>query len=517
METESVLMLVIGLVVGAFASWLAVRGQVRSARGTQSAADEQQRADLATARVELAEAKAAVHRAQAEIERARSAAARSDAERSAVHARLAEARAETGRAEAERDAARSRAEELAADRESLVAQFRLLSSETLEKQSQTADATAADRLKQTEELLRPMRQTLDAFNARLAEADKERAAMATDLRNQVQSVKLTGDELRRETAALVTALRKPQVRGAWGELQLKRVVELAGMVEHCDFEVQSSAQGVDGVIRPDMRVNLSDGKFVFVDSKMPLTSFLDAQQTDDEYRREHALGLFAGAVRTHVDALSGKQYWRSSSATPEFVVLFMASEALAAEALALMPDLHEYAAEKDIVIATPTTLIAMLRAVSYGWKQARLAGNAAEVSRLGLELYERLGTMGGHVETLGRSLATAVKAYNKTVGSLEGRVLVSARRFADLKVTAKPLDELHGVSEGIRPVAAVELVSRPEPTSSNVGPPEATVPVDTMLPESGHLARGVPELAELVGDDAVLPRHPTIPATGTEG
>ncbi|WP_051208407.1 DNA recombination protein RmuC [Propionicicella superfundia] len=507
MNSTSVLTLVIGLVLGGFtaalAVWLVLRARVEAVKAEHEADEERQRADLAQLRAEGSDARAAIERASAETERARASAARADAEKSGVYAQLADLRAQVGRAEAERDAAVARAEELAADRETMTDQFKLLSAQTLERQGKAADATAEQRLKQTEALLTPVRETLESFNARLAEVEKERVRMTTDLRNQVAAVKLTGDELRRETTALVTALRKPQVRGAWGEMQLKRVVEIAGMVEHCDFIQQHTAEGVDGRIRPDMLVTLSDGKFVYVDSKMPLTSFLDAQETDDPAVRDRCLHLFAKNVKSHVDALSGKQYWRSSDATPEFVILFMPSEALAAEALQQMPELHEYAAGKDVVIATPTTLIAMLRAVSYGWKQARLAGNAAEVAQLGQELYERLATMGGHVEKLGRALGASVKAYNQTVASLESRVFVSARKFADLKVTAKELGEVTGVPEAVRPLTAPELVAPPAGVVAPSEPRPGELPVASEaaafeLPEVAQLVRPVPEVDELV-------------------
>jgi DNA recombination protein RmuC len=527
MNSTSVLTLVIGLILGALtsalATWLVLRARTEAIMAQHEADSERQRADLAQVRAESSDSRAAIERASAETERMRASVARADAEKSGVYAQLAELKAQVGRAEAERDAARARAEELAADREAMTAQFKVLSAETLEQQRTATDATAEQRLKQTEALLTPVRTTLESFNARLSEVEKERVAMATDLRNQVAAVKLTGDELRRETTALVTALRKPQVRGAWGEMQLKRVVEVAGMVEHCDFVQQHTTDGVDGRIRPDMLVTLSDGKFVYVDSKMPLTSFLDAQSTDDAAEAERCMQLFAKNVRTHVDTLSGKQYWRSSDATPEFVVLFMPSEALAAEALQVMPELHEYAAAKDVVIATPTTLIAMLRAVSYGWKQARLAGNAAEVAQLGQELYERLATMGGHVEKLGRSLGSAVKSYNQTVASLESRVFVSARRFADLKVTAKDLGQVTGVTEAVRPIAIPELVSGSVAADGPLTDVATTHEVEAIIEatpviESGTATRPrpLPEIAELhrpQPDDLDLVEQ-TEPATG---
>ena len=249
------------------------------------------------------------------------------------------------------------------------------------------------------------------------------------------------------------------MRGAWGELQLQRVVELAGMVEHCDFVLQRTDTADDRVIRPDLRVDLAEGKFVYVDAKVPLSAFLDAQETDDPRTREEAMTRFAQNVRTHVDQLGGKRYWQSGAGTPEFVVLFMPSEALAAEAFAILPDLHEYAARRDVVLATPTTLIALLRAVAYGWKQAKLAENAAEVLQLG----PRAARSAGHPRQpvrqarVGRC-ATSVIAYNETIATMEGRVLVKARQLTDLKVSGAELKTVTSVDDPVRQIQAPELV-----------------------------------------------------------
>ncbi|MFT3834871.1 MAG: DNA recombination protein RmuC [Micropruina sp.] len=431
------------------------RTEVADARREASDA----RAEAADARAEAATARAELARSGTEVERARVEAADARALAAAAQAEAAEVSASLAAALAQRESAVKRADELAADRESLIAQFKVLSAETLERQGKSADDSAEKRLRATELLLKPVHETLEAFRARLGEVEQQRAVLATELANQVRNVQATGEQLRLETRALVTALRKPHVRGNWGEQQLKRVVELAGMVEHCDFVTQqTTSTTADQVIRPDLKVLLEGDRFVWVDSKVPLAAFLDANETEDESTREQALKQFSKNVRTHVDQLSGKAYFKSDLGTPEFVVMFVPSEALAAEALSRQPDLHEYASQRNVILATPTTLIALLRAVAYGWKQAALAESAAEVSELARELYDRLGTLGGHFDRVGRSLSASVSAYNQAVGSIEGRVFPTARRLRDLHVTGKELATVNAVDAAVRPLTAPELV-----------------------------------------------------------
>lgn len=477
------LALLVGLGVGA---WLS--------RALSSGRDER---ELARAREELANARADAAEARTEAAEARTGAAEGDA-------MVAHVRAQVAKAVAERDAAVLRSQEIVADREAMLAQFKALSSETAERQGKAVDTVTAQRLQATEQLLAPVAASLDKFQARLTEVEKERVAMTTDLQAHVRSVRDTGEALRRETASLVTALRKPQVRGAWGETQLKNVAEMAGMVERCDFDLQHTSQADGQTLRPDMRVHLAEGKHLFVDSKVPLSAFLDAAETDDDQLRSAHLATYARHVRTHVDQLSSKKYWKAAE-SPEFVVLFLPSEAFFAAALEQMPDLYEYAIKRDVVLATPTTLIGMLRAVAYGWKQAALAETAAEVFRLGRELHERLGRMGNRFDKLGRALRTSVNAYNETVATVEGTVLVQARRFRDLQVTEHDLAPLSSVDDAVRQIQAPELVDDAVQVEPMVGrAPRGRGASEP--PEVEALWRMDPDVDELVEDDASRPR-----------
>ncbi|UYM06240.1 DNA recombination protein RmuC [Solicola gregarius] len=310
----------------------------------------------------------------------------------------------------------------------------------------------------TSRAVEPVKESLDRFDARLRSLETSRVQWHAQLREQVESVRQTSELLRRETASLANALRRPQVRGRWGEMHLQRAVEIAGLVEHSDFEQQPTVSAADTVQRPDLVVHLAGGKQVVVDSKVPLDAFLDASEVDDGDERHAHTIRHARQLRAHVDVLAGKAYWRQFDHSPEFVVLFMPGEAFLSQALDAEPTLLEYAAKRHVVLATPTTLIALLRTVAYAWTQDHLADNARELHALARELYERLGTLGTHFDRLGRSLSSAVDSYNKTVASLETRVLVSARRITDFDVGAVELERPRSVDEAVRPLTAAELL-----------------------------------------------------------
>jgi DNA recombination protein RmuC len=303
-----------------------------------------------------------------------------------------------------------------------------------------------------------IRDGLARLHDRMRDLEQERVAWQGRLHQQVDDVRVTADQLRRETASLATALRKPQVRGRWGELHLRRTVELAGMVDHCDFDEQLHMAGADGAQRPDLVVHLAGRRSIVVDSKVPLDAHLDALAAEDEEERQAHLRRHARQLRSHVDGLSAKAYWRALPCTPEFVVLFVPTESSVAAALDADATLLEHAASHNVVIATPTTLIALLRTVAHGWTTEALAENTREVHELGRDLHARLGVLGGHLDKLGRALKGSVEAYNRAVGSLESRVLVTARQFEDIGVTRQPLPAPDPVRDTPRPLTAAELL-----------------------------------------------------------
>jgi DNA recombination protein RmuC len=391
------------------------------------------------------------------------------------------------RAAAEREgAAADRAallERVAQERAALVdgqlaERFQAMSAEALDRSARTflelaegrlsaANARAAGELDSrraaVEHLVQPLRDTLGRVEMQLRASDEARHLSHAALAEQVQIARQSSEQLRVQTQALVTALRRPEARGRWGEMQLRRVVELAGMSARCDFDEQVTVQVADGTFRPDMVVRLAGGKNIVVDSKVSLAAYLEAAESSDESVRSARLDAHARHVREHVDRLAAKSYWAALSPSPEFVVLFIPGEAFLAPALEHDPALLEHAMSRRIHIATPTTLVTMLRTAQYAWQQDALSENARAVFDLGRELYERLTGLAKTVDGLGRTLSSAVTAYNRAVGSLENRVLVSARKLSELGVVDAELEPPRPVEETVRALSAADLIAPPVP------------------------------------------------------
>lgn len=342
-------------------------------------------------------------------------------------------------------------------------QFLELARETLGRFQQGAQGDLEKRQQAITELVKPLQETLKNVDGKIVELEKAREGAYASLREQIKSLSETQFKLQGETANLVRALRTPNVRGRWGEIQLERTVQFAGMVEHVDFVQQESTTTEEGRLRPDLLVNLPNGNRIVVDAKAPLSAYLEALETDEPTARLAQLQHHARQIRDHIKKLGSKQYWRQFEPAPEFVVLFIPGEAFFSAALEQDPELIEFGTSENVIIATPTTLIALLKAVAYGWRQEQIAQQARQISDLGRDLYERLATMGGHFEKLGNALDRSVRSYNESIRSLDTRVMVAARRFKELApITDKEIGTLPTIESSPQPSRTLSNDEEPE-------------------------------------------------------
>jgi DNA recombination protein RmuC len=470
-----VVLFVVGAIIGAIVVWLVLRGKAqRSYAGGQ--ADSM--TEIATLHERLAAKERELQKLQEAFDREVAELDRAKEENSLLRADL----------QGERRAAQERNESFKRVTEELAEKFKALSRDalkdnnqsfldlaraTLEKFQETAKGDLELRQRAIDQLVKPLTESLQKVDGKIGEMEKTRAGAYAELREQVRALATSQLQLQSETGNLVKALRTPHIRGRWGEIQLRRVVELAGMLQYCDFTEQETVTSEDARIRPDLIVRLPGNRTIVVDAKVPFDAFYESISTTDDAIRLERLKDHARLVRTHIGALSKKSYWETVQPTPEFVLLFLPGENFYSAALEHDPKLIEDGVNQGVIIATPTTLIALLKAVSYGWRQEQMAANAQEVGKLGKDLYDRLRTFTAYFADIGRGLDRALESYNKGVGSLEARVLVTARKFKERGALAgEEIEIVEPIDKSARALSLDEGGLFPELVASETEEPE---------------------------------------------
>jgi DNA recombination protein RmuC len=454
-----VVMIFSGIVVGAVVVWLILRAQSQRSY-------EQGQADSATQVAALQERLAARDQ---EAQKLQQSCDKEVAQREQLREDNANLKA---RLEGERRAAQERSESFKQAAGELSEKFKALSRDalkdnnqsfldlaraTLEKFQTSAKGDLELRQRAIDQLVQPLKESLQRVDGKIGEMEKARVGAYSELREQVRALATSQLQLQSETGNLVKALRTPHIRGRWGEIQLRRVVELAGMLQYCDFTEQETVTGEDGRIRPDVIVRLPGGRTIVVDAKVPFDAFYESISTTDDGVRVERLKDHARLVRAHIGQLSKKSYWETVQPTPEFVLLFLPGENFYSAALEHDPKLIEDGVNQGVIIATPTTLIALLKAVSYGWRQEQMAANAQEVSKLGKDLYDRLRKFTEYFSDIGKNLDRALESYNKGVGSLEARVLVTARKFKERgAIAGEEIEVLEPIDKSTRALSLDE-------------------------------------------------------------
>jgi len=485
----SIFMLLAGVLIGAIAVWFVLRTKASQSYET---ARSESIGQFAALQERLAGREQALFKLQEAFDK-------EVVERERLREQSANLKADL---EGERRAAQERKESFKQAAGELTEKFKALSRDalkdnnqsflelaraTLERFQETAKGDLESRQKAIDQLVKPLKESLDKVDGKIGELEKVRAGAYSELREQVKTLATSQLQLQSETGNLVKALRAPHVRGRWGEIQLRRVVELAGMLQYCDFVEQETVATEDGRIRPDLIVRLPGNRTIVVDAKVPFDAFYESISTTDDDIRSARLKDHARLVRTHIGSLSKKSYWESVQPTPEFVLLFLPGETFYSAALEHDPKLIEDGVGLGVIIATPTTLIALLKAVSYGWRQEQMAANAQEVSKLAKDLYDRLRTFTNYFADIGRGLDRALESYNKGVGSLEARVLVTARKFKERgAIAGEEIETLEPIDKAARALSLDEGGLFPDLVAGETDPEEEEDLLPLLSSKSAH-------------------------------